>query len=93
MLDFEIKKHTKFQYNWSISFWDINFFNLFNIQESDYGQNIFLSWKPYLKLLCMFWNLYRNFFNLLLQNLMRMERNTESNGKLPHLFIRNKTAT
>ena len=24
---------------------------------------------------------------------MRMERNTESNGKLPHLFIPSKTAT
>ena len=29
--------------------------------------------NPYLKLIYMYWNFYRKFFNILLQNLMRME--------------------
>ena len=81
-------ENIEFEFHWSISFRDINFWimSIYIYINSKCSVRlifffnimtkiIYLSWNPHLKLLglYMFWNFYRKMLNVLLQNLMPIE--------------------
>ena len=83
MLDFENRKHTKFQFNWLISFRDINFLINFNMKISKCSI-CFRFWsKTFINFLYTFQDMYNNLFimksilKIIIHVLKRLQKNFE----------------